>query len=1095
MIEPLAGKLIDDRYEIIRRLGEGGMGTVYLAAESELNRIVAIKMLHHGLLADEEHRARFEREGKILSSLSHPNILKFYRFGLYQNQQPYIVMEYLQGRTLTEFMEADFPGLDQCLRIVFQTIEGLHFAHEHQIVHRDIKPANVFIQDDAQVKLVDFGLARIVDDSRRQHLTQTGELIGSVFYMSPEQCVGKAADSRSDIYSCGCLIYEMFAGQPPFTADNPIGLMHLHANASIPSIAESQNAKVLDKDVVRGLDCIVSKSMEKNPDERYQDMLALKADLALLQQGRPAEIVQQKVHPERRKKPRRLSTNIAIALACGALIMVVAPMVHNKLLRTNPAIPAKERETSARPLSIHARVQSMTRMAPGEKRLNAAIALAQEIQREQHVPPIEIRHVYFTIADDGRKFLKTKDLLHHIETGLKALKNAGADQHLLSLMYAKKSDLFNRKEEYDEALEAAQTTLSLLKESECKDEELEASAWSNICDAERLKGNNLALKAPQIATVLKQLKEKHYFASYLELAPKLAFIYALNKQLKEEESLFNQSLSFMGERSIQQQLELIQNWLTALYPVAQGNVFQIRLNPWLKSIKPGLSEHEFTAKVVASSTMLLSCGYFRDALEVLQLAKDPDTANGGISGIATDYQIDKARALLWTGNKIEGIREISKLLRSHPDSRASYRQVPLLNLAAACWRSDLPEYVDPLLDHFEKIARNYAELTPKMILFDYNYVLNYVPPGKKPEIGAIYMNRAERLINEKAGRVPRTEQAEIAIRRARCFAQRDQFEKALASIEPMLNDQRGLSDGDLRELHLIKALLLFSLRRDAEAQNEAESYLRSGHNNKVSTVGLYMPLIDMYDVTGKYDKAEHHAKRAIAQASDQYSKVSLAVKLASIYLNEGRPGKAVDLLASISPPKASAITTYLEVGLWLGYHIAYTTALRQQGNMHAAYNQAVLAADLMKLDHRAISARPALDMLTCIYMGEDGADKSRRMNDLLAQSRGLIRESPRGPYFYQCEVFEAILLIEQGSTANGLERLEKALDKCRSAPDTYATVDSFTLAQRVYRKLGKSAQADRCIEDIDKAVQTVRGLRYLKTHDSIKNKSRRGNES
>ncbi|MBY0547391.1 MAG: protein kinase [Candidatus Obscuribacterales bacterium] len=1095
MIEPLAGKLIDDRYQIIRRLGEGGMGTVYLASESELNRIVAIKMLHHGLLADEEHRARFEREGKVLSSLLHPNILKFYRFGLYQNQQPYIVMEYLEGHTLTEFMESGFPGLDTCLHIAIQITDGLHFAHNHQIVHRDIKPPNVFIQDNALVKLVDFGLARVVDGSRRQNLTQTGALIGSVFYMSPEQCVGKPADSRSDIYSLGCLLFEMFAGQAPFTADNPVGLMHLHANAPIPTIVESPNTRGLDKDVVQVLDSILSKCMAKNPDERYQDMLALQTDLKLLQQGRIAEIVQHDIQAERRKHQGKFSTTIAIVLACAALSLVAAPTVRNRLLSPAPSVPGSTQESSAHPLSFHAKVQSMTRMAAGEKRLRTAILLAKESQRQGLVPPIEIRHVYFTIADDGRSFLTSQELLQHLETGLLTLRKAGADPHLLSLMYDKKAQVLNRKEEYDQAIEAAKTALSLLKKSDCTDEELEASSWSTICDAERLKGNNLAKAAPQLEALLNQLKEKDYFAAYVKLAPNLAFIYALDKQTEAEEKLFKHTLSFMADRPAQLQLELMQAWLAKLQLLTQGHIMPVRMNMWLERIKPTLSEQDFTAIAVDATNTFLVYGFFGNALETLRLTRCPDTTKGGDLHIAKNYQICKARTLLWTGNKTEGIKEIDKVLRSHPNTNGSGPEQALPNLAAACWRSDLPEYVDPLLNQFERLARKNPRLTPKSILFDYDLVLNSIPPARRPEIGAKLMERVENLIKQKTGSIPRTAQAQIAVKRARFFAQRDQFETGLAAIEPFLKDKQELSDDDLRELHLLGAQLLFSCNRDTEANRQVELYLLSGDTNKTPIVDLYMPLIDMYDLTGKYDKAESYAKRALAQAPDQNIKLSLVGKLSTVYLNEGKPELAVALLAPLSPPKPSSIQTYVELAAWQGYQLCYLTALRRQGNPVAAYKQAESAVRLMKRDPRAASVRPVLEMLTCICEEKSSLAKAERMNALLEQIRGPVRESTRGPYFYQYEVLESILLIEQGAIATGLERLTKVLEKCRSAHYSYASLDSFKLAERVYRKLGKFAQAEQCLDDIDEAVKTLRGQRYLTIHKRLQNQIRRGEES
>lgn len=187
MVDLQPGTVVDNQYEILNELGQGGMGTVYLAFEFGLNRKVAIKFLHDHLLVDEEQRARFEREGRILATLSHPNILTFYRFGIWIKQYPFIVMELLEGKSLR--LEVENLGsldLQRGLDIAIQICDALQAAHNQGIVHRDLKPSNVILVDQPKadrVKLLDFGLARIVcaDGAVSQHLTQTGELVGSVF--------------------------------------------------------------------------------------------------------------------------------------------------------------------------------------------------------------------------------------------------------------------------------------------------------------------------------------------------------------------------------------------------------------------------------------------------------------------------------------------------------------------------------------------------------------------------------------------------------------------------------------------------------------------------------------------------------------------------------------------------------------------------------------------------------------------------------------------------------------------------------------------------------------------------------------------------
>ncbi len=237
-----AGTIVDDRYEIIAELGDGGMGTVFKARETGLERFIALKVLHRELASDTETLSRFEREARILSTLLHPNVIRFYRFGVWHKTMPYIAMELIEGKSLREVLDREKKlSALRCISIAIQICEGMEAARALGIVHRDLKPNNIMLVDQGAegelVKILDFGLARTRQGKETaQHLTQTGELVGTVFYMSPEQCRGQTADHRSDIYSAGCLLYEALTGVPPFSAENPIAMMHLHVHESAPAL-------------------------------------------------------------------------------------------------------------------------------------------------------------------------------------------------------------------------------------------------------------------------------------------------------------------------------------------------------------------------------------------------------------------------------------------------------------------------------------------------------------------------------------------------------------------------------------------------------------------------------------------------------------------------------------------------------------------------------------------------------------------------------------------------------------------------------------------------------------------------------------------
>lgn len=268
------------RYEVIGELGQGAMGVVYKARDPLIDREVAIKTINLGLAMEEreEYEARFYQEAKAAGRLSHPNIVTIYDVGR-SGDVAYIAMEYLHGRELRDILnETPLLAIDQVLDIVAQVAQGLAYAHEHDIVHRDIKPSNVMIVRDGHAKITDFGIARMASAAVR---TQTGMVLGSPKYMSPEQVLGKEIDQRSDIFSLGVMLYEMLAGQVPFIGENVNAIMYQTLNA-IPALPGSKNPAIPEM-----LDYIVAKALAKKLDERYQTASELAADLRACRRAMP----------------------------------------------------------------------------------------------------------------------------------------------------------------------------------------------------------------------------------------------------------------------------------------------------------------------------------------------------------------------------------------------------------------------------------------------------------------------------------------------------------------------------------------------------------------------------------------------------------------------------------------------------------------------------------------------------------------------------------------------------------------------------------------------------------------------------------------
>ena len=265
------GQKINDRYEIIQSIGEGGMANVYLAHDVILDRDVAIKVLRGDLAGDEKFVRRFQREALAASSLSHPNIVEMYDVGE-DHGTYYIVMEYINGKTLKQLIKKRGAlTISECIDIMLQLTDGVDHAHASYIIHRDLKPQNIMIQDNGEIKITDFGIAMALNNTQ---LTQTNSVMGSVHYLPPEQASGKGATVKSDIYSMGIMFFELLTGTLPFKGDNAVEIAFKQIKDDIPSVRD------IIPSIPQSVENIILKATAKNPKNRYNNAREMHDDLA-----------------------------------------------------------------------------------------------------------------------------------------------------------------------------------------------------------------------------------------------------------------------------------------------------------------------------------------------------------------------------------------------------------------------------------------------------------------------------------------------------------------------------------------------------------------------------------------------------------------------------------------------------------------------------------------------------------------------------------------------------------------------------------------------------------------------------------------------
>ncbi len=359
--------VFNDRYQTIDFLGEGGMGTVFRVRERSNGSIFAMKLLKKELTSEKSALKRFEKEAEATSKLTHDNLVSVYDHGYTSDGVPYLIMDCVNGKNLGQIIKENGPfKIENAIDIAVQIGEALSYAHSRGIIHRDLKPSNIILEtraNDAEqeaeslkVKIADFGIAVVANENaeRGETITQTGALIGSPQYMSPEQCTGQLLDPGADIYSFGCVMYAMLTGKPPLVGGNPVQIILRQINEAPDTIPLKSNNSLMSKSI----EAVILKCLEKNKNDRYKDFATLLIDLKRVRNGEKIRFV-----PRARAfnvSYKRLAVTMVLVVFVGVVSIISGYLLHSKQPKTIDKMPSNLHERAF----VHFREKSYAQALP-----------------------------------------------------------------------------------------------------------------------------------------------------------------------------------------------------------------------------------------------------------------------------------------------------------------------------------------------------------------------------------------------------------------------------------------------------------------------------------------------------------------------------------------------------------------------------------------------------------------------------------------------------------------------------------------------------------------------------------------------------------
>ena len=551
----LVGQKVAGRWEIVELLGEGNMSTVYKAEDESTRKPVVLKLIHKSITSNVVNLKRLEQRAKALIALNHEHVSNFFDIYISPNQEYFLFCDFFASETLEEMLsKCGHISVERATRIFEQTADGLDYAHQQKILHRDIKPSNIcLINDDYNVddvKVVDFGIARLIAEESEetrssQYITHTREIFGSVLYMSPEQCAGKKVDSRSDIYSLGCVMYEAINGKPPFVGKNVMETAYKHMNDSpAPLTAPSPSSRSFER-----YQAVVLKALKKNPQERYQSMAALKNDLEILLTASDAEW-QANANTARRIKrhagfdfsKRRIAWGLVVVglgscivlwlLAVWAIAMLNStesedyPRFDNNMIWV-----VQDKRTKNQPEDF---------MAQREMLLQQIEALGQgksKFSKEYEENLAKLCSLYMKAGN-------WPDAVTELNTLIEIRKKIGGPVNLAAA-YADLATCYFWQNDFDQAKEMSINALKYANRANLKDMQAEDSALAILGDVYTRKGDNIKAKE----TYLKlygfwdKMKQR-YPGRYAMASAMLGDTYRRQGHLPEAEQFYRNALEW-----------------------------------------------------------------------------------------------------------------------------------------------------------------------------------------------------------------------------------------------------------------------------------------------------------------------------------------------------------------------------------------------------------------------------------------------------------------------------------------------------------------------------------------------------------------------